>query len=991
MIPASVSSSSGFVLVRLALRVVAAWLFFLVMAPGWAADYSFTVAPDGVGLVVSPDGGRAVFAPVFAVLHAEKNPNLTTRFGKFRDRGLTGEDTGSAYHVLTWGAASVAAKNTGHVADGFDPDADRGYGAERTANLFEAGRLVYLRASAARAEGGGGGDGGGASGGGGVRRVTWVFPENDLVALEAVLELSGDGTAPSLTFSARVKQAGWWSFGYAGAPACAPDELDELWQPLIYTERRFPEDAYLEPAFRCPLATTLVSRGGVTVGVMADPAEFPFQPLPNLGNSRFGVALRNQAGRAQPMLFAPVLGGAGSRLARDGAFAFTSRLIVSGKALSATVEEQARRVYGFADIRHNVLGSLNTAFENTVAYGLSEYARFNRELRGFAYDTDVPGSVKNVSALHPLSVALVTDSREIYENLVYPQVEYFISRERFLYSIHLDAKGQGVSTRLGGDGAPLNEYATLYAMTGRRAPFLLQIAEKLQPQTRSINLNAQLRGEFWANSLALHRATGDKKWLERAVRDADDYLKKRVLTRQRTFDDPDSRGMFFWTSYAAQWIELYELYEETGEKRFLDAARDGARIYAQFTHMAPRIPGGDVTVNEDGHAPSYRKSSKQRHYTRIQIAPETVPAWQVSEIGLTPESSVTSRGHRGILLACYAPWMLRIAERTGDAFLHDIARSAIIGRYTTFPGYHLNTARTTAYQKPDFPERPLHELNSTTSLHYNHIWPHIAMLLDYLVADAFEKSRGQVDFPGRYAEGYAYLQQKIYGDRPGKIFGEENLWLWMPRGVVTVTHPELNYITARGENSFHIALTNQSKQRVSAQVRLNPALVPWPANVKTVTVESRDASGRKTAGTLNTAGSAGVDVEPEGLTVVSFRGVTPQIGFQREMVGAGGPRLPVSGSHCELGWRGARAVGLLLGPNEPARIYTYIPDNDREIARCTLNYRQGGGAVAQAEDASYPFEYTVPTKGFEPVELWFEVELKNGNKEKSPAGQILLK
>ncbi|WP_068769470.1 hypothetical protein [Termitidicoccus mucosus] len=980
MIPASPLAKPAPHMLRFALRVVAACLFFPLASPAASADYTMTVAPNGDVLVVSPDGGRAVFAPVFAVLHAEKNPNLTTRFGKFKDKGLTGEDTGSSYHVLTWGAASKAAKNTGHVADGYDPDSDRGYGSDRTANLFEAGKLTYLRANATRK-----------TGEAGAGRVTWEFPENDQVTLEAVLELSGDGTPPLLKLSARVKQAGWWSFGYVGAPSCSPDELDELWQPLIYTERRFPEDSYLEPAFRCPLATTLVSKGGVTTGVMADPQEFPFQPLPNLDNSRFGVALRNQAGQAQPMLFAPVLGGAGSRLAKDGVFAFTSRLIVSGKTLSATVEEQARRVYGFGDIRRNILGSLNTAFENTVAYGLSEYARFNRELRGFAYDTDVPGSVKNVSALHPLSVALVTDSREIYENLVYPQVEYFISRERFLYSIHLDAKGQGVSTRLGGDGAPLNEYATLYAMTGRRAPFLLQIAKKLQPLTRSINLNAPLRGEFWANSLALYRATGDKKWLERAVRDADDYLKKRVLTRQRTFDDPDSRGMFFWTSYTAQWIELYELYEETGESRFLDAAHDGARIYAQFTHMAPRIPGGDVTVNEDGYAPSYRKSSKQRQYTRIKIAPETVPAWQVSEIGLTPESSVTSRGHRGILLACYAPWMMRIAEKTGDAFLHDIARSAIIGRYTTFPGYHINTARTTAYQKPDFPERPLSELNSTTSLHYNHIWPHIAMLLDYLVADAFEKSRGQVDFPGRYAEGYAYLQQKIYGDRPGKIYGEENLYLWMPRGVVTVTHPELNYITARGENSFHIALANQSKQRVTAQVRLNPALVPWPANVKQVTVELRDAAGHKTAGVLNTAGSVGVDVEPEGLTVVSFRGVTPQVGFQREMVGEGGPRLPGSGSHCELDWRGARAVGLLLGPNEPARIYTYIPDNDREIARCTLNYRQGGGAVAQMEDASYPFEYTVPTKGFEPVAIWFEVELKNGKKEKSPVGQILLK
>ena len=136
-----------------------------------------------------------------------------------------------------------------------------------------------------------------------------------------------------------------------------------------------------------------------------------------------------------------------------------------------------------------------------------------------------------------------------------------------------------------------------------------------------------------------------------------------------------------------------------------------------------------------------------------------------------------------LLLALPVKTSLRIASLTNDAFLHDIARSAIIGRYTSFPGYHINTARTTAYEKPDFARRGKDELNSATSIHYNHIWPHIALLFDYLVADAFAKSRGAIDFPARYAEGYGYLQQRVFGDRPGKVYDESGLYLWMPRGV----------------------------------------------------------------------------------------------------------------------------------------------------------------------------------------------------------------
>ncbi|MFO1447210.1 MAG: hypothetical protein U1F61_03445 [Opitutaceae bacterium] len=76
-----------------------------------------------------------------------------------------------------------------------------------------------------------------------------------------------------------------------------------------------------------------------------------------------------------------------------------------------------------------------------LQFGLSPYAKFNSDLRGFAYDTDVPGAVKNVSALHPLSLAIVTDNREIFTKLARPLAEFFVSRERFLFCT--DPRDQG--------------------------------------------------------------------------------------------------------------------------------------------------------------------------------------------------------------------------------------------------------------------------------------------------------------------------------------------------------------------------------------------------------------------------------------------------------------------------------------------------------------------------------------------------------------------
>lgn len=91
--------------------------------------------------------------------------------------------------------------------------------------------------------------------------------------------------------------------------------------------------------------------------------------------------------------------------------------------LSATFERVARSLYGFAYVPQ-CLGSLNATFERMLEFGLSEYAKFNSDLRGFAYDTDVPGAVKNVSALHPLGLALVTDRPEIYTRLARPLMEF---------------------------------------------------------------------------------------------------------------------------------------------------------------------------------------------------------------------------------------------------------------------------------------------------------------------------------------------------------------------------------------------------------------------------------------------------------------------------------------------------------------------------------------------------------------------------------------
>ncbi len=896
--------------------------------------YQLALTADGDVTVTSGGALPRKFSPRFAVMASSRDPKLELRWGDWSD----GKQA-PLYNVLTW-AGSEHVKPSGsapkkHIEDGFDPKSDQVAGKDRVQNLFDAAPAMIVRADKAEAKDG---------------RIVWGFPANADFTLDATLELPAGNGEPVLMFQFKPKVAKWFSVGYVGAPEADPSAMDGMWQPLIWQEKRFPQKPYLTESGRCTLPATLVAMDGVVWGVVADPVELPFMPMPTVANSRFGVAVRNAAGQAQPMVFAPILGGLGSKRAAGEALTFKLRLVVQRGKIADVYANLARGLYGFTDYRHNALGSLNRTMERVIDYAMSDWARFNEDLRGCAYDTDVPGSVKNVSSLHPLGVALVTDDESIFVRRARPIVEAMMSREKFLFTIDPNVKGQGASARLTGPCAPVSELAALYGVSGQRSPLFLRAAEKLYGKTRTLNLDAAVRGDIWQNALALWRATGDAAWLTTAKAGADAYIRARIETPQKDFKDPAARGVFFWTSFAPNWMELYEVFEATGEPRYLEAAREGARRFAQYIWMCPEIPAGDVLVNEGGRSPLYRKSDK---LPPILLPEERVPAWRVSEIGLTCESSGTSKGHRGILLATHGPWMLRLAEYTDDVFLHDIGRSAIIGRYTSFPGYHMNTARTTVYEKPDFAERPMAQLNSTTSLHYNHIWPHAAMLLDYLVADAESRSDGAIKFPSQFAEGYAYLQQQIYGDRPGRFLGDTNVWLWMPKGLLTFDNEEINYVAGRRGDTLYFALMNQSADPITATCRVDANLARVAAGAA---ASSRLWQENKLVKTepVN-PGSFTVQIAPRGITALAISGMDIKPKFQEKFSVRDAAWQQDA---TELDFAGTHAMLLNFGRNLKSA-YVYLQANGTELKRATLHYSTGGD-WKQMSDAAFPFEFTVP-------------------------------
>ncbi|GAA4303617.1 hypothetical protein GCM10023143_07270 [Compostibacter hankyongensis] len=875
--------------------------------------YRITVLPDNaISLMVKGTTSTHRFAPVFMVMHRDDDPHL-----------VIGSAKGLAFKVPAWKLLT---------------------GKGNTMDFFSISDTVSVSATRSSVSG---------------NRLRWNFPQRPGFSLEAELYLPPGKEDPVIQYRMKANQSGWYSVGYTGAPQTDTGQVNAIWQPLIWQERRFPYMPFLSMEFMCSIPGTLVNSNGYTTGVVADPSEIPFR-FSNIKNSRFGVLVRNPAGEAQPMLFAPVPGGDASHLQPGDTAGFRFRIIVRKDDLFDAYKYVAQHVMGFRDYRQNATCSLNETLENMIDYAMNdEYSGWNKELKAPDYATDVPGTVKAVSALHPLSIAMITDNKQVYTRRALPSIEYLISREKYLYSEDTAIKRQSPSHYLKGPAAEVSELAALYEMSGDRSPVFKHYAEDLYGKPRVLNLKMVSKGESWQNALALYRMNGKQEYLDKAKAGADEYIQQRITTPQTDFSDVHiETGGQFWTDFAPKWIDLLELYEATKEKRYLDAATKGAQLFVQYIWMEPTPPAGDVLINKEGNVGMYAHQNRLNPDPQPMKAPEQrVPAWRVAQTGLVSEAATTYTANRAVFLAHHAAYLLRLAYYTGDTYFRDIARAAIVGRYANFPGYSIMGEYTTLYGRPDY---PLHSLREITynNIYYNHIWPQITLLMDYLLSDVLTSSKGKIDFPDHYAQGYAYLQSKVYGDRPGTFYGDRNVRLWMPAKLIRMDNIQANYVAGYGNGNLYIALMNQSAEPQQVTLRLNPDLVPLdPARSYKVRIWQENKSA---APAVLRQGAVTVSLKPHGITALAIDGlrVTPEF-TGTEQANTALPEQSYAISETPLG----KVTGMILTMGASmTNAYIWLQATEKELKEVSLHYLKEG-KWETVTDTAYPYEFSIPLTG----------------------------
>lgn len=889
-------------------------------AASTSAAYSLRSGKDGA-VIVARGAAQEPYRPVFTIVRADADPKL--RLSAFSSTpGVHKNNVNPEnYPLPEWRAAD---------------------GAGLTDNIYAAGAVTTIAADASRPLPGGG--------------VAWTFPDNPDFTLTAELRPVADAP-PRLSWKFTAKRAGWYSVGYTGGPAIDPARADGFLQPLIWQEKRFPRAPLTSAESMGGLPLTLFSHGGLTSALSVDPAESPFR-LPTLRNARFGVVLRNPQGQAQPSAFAPLFGGSESHFAAGQSASFAVRpLLVAGGWYEAFTEA-ARDLFGFSDVRQNGDQSLNATIDTMTDFAMDDvHSGWNADLKGFDYDTDVRGTVKVVSALHPLATALIQDDPEIYRLRALPITEFLMSRSKYLYNSDPNQAGQNAARDMKGPAAEVSELAELYEMSRGESPVFKAYALNLAGKPRALNLLMVSSGdEFW-NKLALYRLTGDKKLLDQAKAGADAYIARRVTRPQTDFSDVNlDQGGQFWSDFAPRYVELFELWQETREPRYLAAADAGARQYASYAWYFPAIPAGTVTVDKGGRAPVGHFDGRPGD-PGIVTPEQTLPAWRVSQIGLLPEAQTTYALNPGVFLAPQAAYDLRIAAAARDQFLHDAGRAAIVGRYKTYPGYDINVAFSDVYDRADYPNRPFRQLNYN-EIYYNHVWPHIALLIDYLMSDFETRTNGAIAFPSRYAQGYAYLRSKVYGDRPGVFMGDSGVRLWMPRHLVSASDPQANYVTGYGNDKFYLALSNEAPGAREVTITLNRDRVPFVPGRR---YEARLWRDGKAAGSVAVIdGKVTLPLSGKGITAIAVDGLPVFKQLQERYFSTTGP-LPAGDDHSFRTDQSpaGNVTAMMLGLADQRDLYVWTSASDSDVQAATLTITTKG-LERTITDRRHPFEFSVP-------------------------------
>ena len=637
---------------------------------------------------------------------------------------------------------------------------------------------------------------------------------------------------PKVTFNATPKKAGAYSFIFFNGDDFKEDEFDRVTAPLMYVEDTVPLNATVleEYMMFTPMCTFTFDEvtNPITKGIVVDPS-YVRQRVATPGDCDFGIMFRSPTGDVRGQIIAPLFGTEKSIFDAGEEYSFAYRLIYNDSDWFENFKHVAEDMYNCVDLRSNYYASLNEAIYNTTDLIMDDtYGGWDDKDMAF-YNMEAKMVTTQSNIVEIMQRYMLTENEEILDERAIPSIAFALSRGGTHFK-----RIEGNNSYTPVTPTPLGDitafapasFVGLYEMSQGRTPFLFNHAISKSP---TINLDGTIYNQ------ALKDMIGGNGFDENIKKAADAFLEK--------FNEPGyeaNGGGFIYSNSVPLLNTFVRAYEETGDKKYLDAAEEvGKCICTEVwtTGYHNDFATTDYTVDpvETSKRPVaneiadwfYHKGGVQWRIgnpvgvnatilnSESKLKEETAPGWVPARAGLGTEHAMTPSNANAITMNMWAGTMLRLAKYTGEEYFETTARNAMIGRFANYAGYYnerylLHDKQANyPYDGPDF-----------NLIYWHHIPVFLGLLEDFLINDIWYKSDANIEFPSVVNSGYAYFLTNQYGFAPGKFYDEDGMWLWLDRGIIDPGTKEVNYLTARKDGVLGISMVNELDEEITTTVTL---------------------------------------------------------------------------------------------------------------------------------------------------------------------------
>lgn len=801
---------------------------------------------------------------------------------------------------------------------------------------------------------------------------------NEFAELTVTWKLDDGDLEPKVTSQLKAKKDGYLTLGMFNGKEKPIQNIDYLLAPLQFVNKFLPPISALVSEVTSTNASSMMTvndlnspLGASTYGITVDPESIPYR-WAYTDNQKFGLGIRGQSGGVQPYLFAPLLGMPDSHMSVDQTYEIAYRPTYRFGDWYETYRHVVTDLFQTRDIRENYYSSVtDTVFQLHDLILNDRYSGWSDIAKGFA-NMEVKNQFKQPSPLVMMQEYLLTEDSEFYEQRTIPSMAYLLTRKREGFALPGSTEPVipiGESTALYGSGI----FSGIYRMT-----------QGLVPAFRQIGIEGPVKSSQTGQIPALldkvyrYRDTGLQADLTAAKNEADAYMQTKVFGGRYT----DPNGGFYALDAFPNLSGLLDLYEMTGESAYLDGAAESARQLLTSTWTQPLVPEGPISIDadwirdrgfwsDDWANQTYYWNGLTRHrlgnvnpydngYNGSNgpadnigdLADETVPAWLTSRNGWSVEGagSYFTQDSTNVTMTNWAADLLRLAEYSGDSLFETVSRNEIIGRAANYPGYYVGKDMTN-YMKEDYP----YAGPDTTNIYYHHIPVYLGMLEDYLFTQAWKWSNRQIEFPSVRQYGYVWFDNRIYGAAPGSFFGEEGMWPWLKKGLVTTNNIQTDWIAARKDGVFGVALMNQSDQASTVQITLGEEVVgsdSYSGTAKVQFVGQNEmlipiVNGQFTV-TIPAKGLVAATVYDVPVQAPGFGAVDTSLSYAEPI----GQTIANPVSEQDFG----QGYVLQVDPSS-YYAYVFVPHTDSQIRKAVLHYKTGSGTWQTKEKLEYPFEF----------------------------------